>query len=104
MNNQILKAGALGVLGGWALFAFPFFLLKSVIFLGLMGFMIRMTMGRGVGRGFSHEHAFAGRGHRWQRFQNMSDEEKKAFFEKMKHRGCRNAGKDDSGIVEPINK
>ena len=34
MNNQILKAGALGVLGGWALFAFPFFLLKSVIFLG----------------------------------------------------------------------
>ncbi|MFZ1676865.1 MAG: hypothetical protein WAT91_06310 [Saprospiraceae bacterium] len=89
MTKQILKVVAFGILGGLALFAFPFFLLKAVIVILLVGFMFRLFGGR---RRFDHrfgpDFAFEGSGHMRQRFQQMSEEEKKAFFEKMKHHGC----------------
>ena len=88
MTKQILKAIALGILGGLALFAIPFFLFKAVIFILLIriifGFFGRRRFGPGAGPGF----AFAGGGHMKQKFQHMTEEERKAFFAKMPQRGC----------------
>jgi len=88
MTKQILKAVALGILGGLALFAIPFFLLKAVIFILLIriifGFFGRRRFGRGTGQGF----AFAGGGHMKQKFQNMTEEERTEFIAKMKKRDC----------------
>jgi hypothetical protein len=90
MTKQIFKVVAIGIIAGVALFTIPFFLLKAVIVVLLVGFMFRLFGGR---RRFDHRFgpgfAYAGSGHMRQRFQQMSEEEKKAFFEKMKHRGCR---------------
>lgn len=88
MTKQIVKAIAIGVIGGLALFAIPFFLLKAVIFILLFriifGFFRHRRFGPGAGPGF----AFAGGGHMKQRFEHMTEEERNEFLAKMKQRGC----------------
>lgn len=85
MTKQILKAAALGILGGLALFAIPFFLLKAVIFIVLLriifGFFSRRRFGPGAGPGF----AFAGGRH-------------------MKHRGCDFNRKESTESTDTENK
>lgn len=105
MTKQILKVVLFGIIGGVALFAFPFFLMKAAIVILLLGFMFRLFGGRRrFGHRFGPEFAFEGRGHMRQRFQQMSEEERKAFFEKMKHHGCRFPGKDKETDVTTDNK
>lgn len=104
MTKQIVKAVALGILGGLALFAIPFFLLKAVIFIILLrvifGFFGRRRFRPGAGPGF----AFAGGGHMKQKFQNMTEEERNEFFDKMKQRGCGFARKESTGSPDTENK
>jgi hypothetical protein len=101
MTKQILKAAALGILGGLALFAIPFFLLKAVILILLIriffGFIGRRRFGPGAGPGF----AFAGGWHMKQRFQNMTEEERNEFFARMKQRGCGFSAKHNSEPPNP---
>jgi hypothetical protein len=101
MTKQIFKVVFLGILGGLALFAIPFFLLKAVIFFLLFGFFIRRFAGR---RRFGPGFAFAGGGPMKQRFQNMSEEERKAFFTKMKQHGCDFSEKEKATDVTSENK
>ena len=105
MTKQILKVVTLGILGGLALFAFPFFVLKAVIFIVLLGFIFRLFIGRRrFGRGFGPGFAFAEGGNMKQHFQNMTREERKAFFEKMKQHGCGVHGKDEKNNPENESK
>jgi len=104
MTKQILKAAALGILGGLALFAIPFFLLKAVIFILLIriifGFFGHRRFGPGAAPGF----AFAGGGHMKQRFEHMSEEERNEFFTKMKQRGCGFTRKESTESPNTENK
>jgi hypothetical protein len=104
MTKQILKAIALGILGGLALFAIPFFLLKAVIFILLFriifGFFGHRRFGPGAGPGF----AFAGAGHMKHKFQHMTEEERNAYFTKMKQHGCGFSRKESTESPDTENK
>jgi hypothetical protein len=104
MTKQILKAIALGILGGLALFAIPFFLLKAVIIILLIriifGFFGRRRFGPGAGPGF----AFAGGGHMKHKFQHMTEEERNEFFAKMKQHGCGFSRKENTESHNSENK
>ncbi|MBK9104694.1 MAG: hypothetical protein IPL92_09005 [Saprospiraceae bacterium] len=104
MTKQIFKAVAVGAVFGLALYAIPFFLLKAVVIVLLMGFIFRMIAYRRMaGRHFGPGYAFAG-GPMKHRFQQMSEEERKAFFDKMKHHGCGHGWKQESSNPESDNK
>ena len=105
MTKQIFKAVAVGAVFGLALYAIPFFLLKAVVIVLLLGFIFRMIAYRRMaGRHFGPGYAFAGGGPMKHRFQQMSEEERKAFFDKMKHHGCGQGWKHESSNPESENK
>jgi hypothetical protein len=104
MTKQIFKVIAVGAVFGLALYAIPFFLLKAVIIILLFGFIFRIVAGRRMaGRHSAPGFAFAGGGPMKHRFQQMSEEERKEFFDKMKQHGCGRSGKFQSSIPESDN-
>ena len=105
MTKQIFKAVAVGAVFGLALYAIPYFLLKAVVIILLLGFIFRMMAYRRMaGRHFGPGYAFAGGGPMKHRFQQMSEEERKAFFDKMKQHGCGHFGKYESSNPESDQK
>jgi hypothetical protein len=79
MIKQILKTIAAGILAGIALFMIPFFIIKVLIFFLLIKSIFRLLgwrrrHWRGMHPAYAHH------------FQNMSEEERKAFTEKYGHR------------------
>ena len=104
MTKQIFKVVAVGAVFGLALYAIPFFLLKAVIIILLLGFIFRMmAFRRMAGRHFGPGFAFAGGGPMKHRFQQMSEEERKEFFDKMIQHGCGRSGKYQSSNPESDN-
>lgn len=80
MTKQILKTILAGILAGAALFIMPFFLLRILVFVLIIGAVIRLLGGgrrRWHGRG---RYAFA------EKFNNMTEEERVAFKQKMQDR------------------
>ena len=84
MTTQILKVIAAGILGGIALFLMPFIILRILVI-----FLIIRLIFRLVGGGRHHwrngkwgNHFYPAFSRRW---QDMSDEEKKSFREKMEN-------------------
>jgi hypothetical protein len=81
MTKQILKTILAGILAGVALFIMPFFLLRILVFVLIIGAVIRLL---GGGRRRCHgrrRYAFA------EKFSNMTEEERAAFKQKMQDRG-----------------
>ena len=83
MTTNIFKAILIGLLAGALLFFMPFFLFRIVIFIliislvfRLFGFRRRWARGYG-GYGFWNNPLYM------QRWHSMSDDERKAFREKM---------------------
>lgn len=106
MINPVFKAAGMGVFAGWILFAFPFFILKSFIFILLFGMMFRMFAGWRFSGSYGPGYRCGEGGSMRQRFHNMTEEEKKEFFSKMKHHRCHRhrSETDEEGFVKPINK
>lgn len=80
MTKQILKTILAGILAGAALFVMPFFLVRILAFIMIIGAIIKLLSG-GRHR-FRKHYAFA------EKFENSTAEEKEAFREKMQ-RHCR---------------
>ncbi len=80
MTKQFLKTVLAGIMVGLALFMMPFFLLRIFLFFMLIAAAFRLL---GFGR-YRREmrYAFA------QRYQNMSEDERKAFKQKWGNRCC----------------
>jgi len=83
MNRGIIKPIVGGIVLGAALFFIPFFLLRVVAFVIIVGAIFRLFAGRRrFGRGFNeHRLAFA------DNIRNMSDEEYQKFKSEMPY-GC----------------
>jgi len=79
MTKEILKTVAAGILAGIVLFMIPFLLLKVLVFFLLIKAIFRLLGGRSRWHGMRQAWA--------QKYQNMSEEERKAFTEKY-GRGC----------------
>jgi len=80
MSNRVLKAIGIGLLAGTAIYFAPFFLVRVLIFFLIIGLIFRLFGWRRRwyrGYGFWHNPAYARRWH------SMTDEERKAFMEKM---------------------
>lgn len=77
MNRSIVKPIVAGVFLGAALFFIPFFILRVVTFILIVGLIFRLFAGRRrFGRNFGgHRFAFA------DQIRNMSDEEYQKFKE-----------------------
>lgn len=85
MTNQILRTVLAGILAGLALFMLPFFLLKVVIFFAILWAIGRLLWGghrKWRHWNYGMHPAFA------YKFQNMTEEEKKAWVEKFNHNNC----------------
>lgn len=86
MNRQIWKPVLAGLLIGGALYFIPFFVARVVVFVLIVGLIIRLFAGRRPGR--------FGQYYRAQRLQfadnirNMSDEEYARFKEQATNYGC----------------
>jgi hypothetical protein len=78
MTIQILKAITAGILAGLAIFLVPFILLRILLILLIIRLIFRL-FGRG-GRWKRGHHFYPAFSHRW---EHMTDEEKKAFRDKM---------------------
>lgn len=81
-TTQVLKAAAIGIIAGAALFFFPFPFRFLFIFFLIFFIIRRFAWGRG--RNWNNSHGF----NFWnpsytQRWQSMSDEERKTFIKKM---------------------
>jgi hypothetical protein len=82
MTTQILRTVAAGVLAGIALFMVPFFLIKVLIFFLLIKAIFRLL-------GWRRRHWGGMRYAYAHKFQNMSEEDRKAFEEKYgRNCGC----------------
>ncbi len=80
MTTSIVKAIAAGLLAGIALFLAPFFLIRVLLFVLIIGLIFRLVGGRRRwhrGYGFWHNPEYVRRWH------SMTDEERKAFKDKM---------------------
>lgn len=77
----IVKAIAAGILAGVALFLAPFFLLRILFVVLIIGFIVRLFGGRRRhwhrGYGFWHNPEYV------RRWRSMTDEERRAFMAKM---------------------
>jgi len=94
-------ATALAVFGLMAFFAFPFFLIKIILFALIFRFMFRLF----VGKRYAHQHSCMGGGHFRRRFQEMTDEERSAFCDSMKQpRSPKSPHTEEDGTVKPIIK
>ncbi len=86
MNNILLKSILAGLLLGVALFVMPFFLVRLVFFILIIGALVRLFGGgrfrRGWGRGYGHGYtpAFA------DRIRQMSDAEYADFKQRYQGR------------------
>jgi len=85
-TTKVLKAILIGVVAGAAIFFIPFPLRFFFVFF-LIFFVVRFFAWRRRGHG-SWNRNFSGYQHFWnpsytQRWQSMSDEERKAFIQKM---------------------
>ncbi|MEO6302186.1 MAG: hypothetical protein ABIP51_03330 [Bacteroidia bacterium] len=77
MITQILKTVLAGILAGVVLFMMPFIILKVLIFFLLIKAIFRLM---GGGRRHHWRYAYA------HKYQNMSEEERKAFTQKYGNR------------------
>jgi hypothetical protein len=83
MNNNLLRSIAAGLLLGVALFIMPFFLVRLVIFVLIVGALFRLFGGRrfwrgwGPGWGYRRDYAFT------DRIRQMSDEEYSQFKQRF---------------------
>ena len=84
MTKQIFKVIAAGILAGIALFLMPFILLRLLVILLIARLILRLIGGRRYRHRFGvwGNHFYPAFSRRW---QHMSDEEKKAFREKMEN-------------------
>ena len=84
MTKQILKVIAAGILAGIALFLMPFILLRLLAIFLIVRLIFRLIGGKRFSHryGASGTHFYPAFSRRW---QHMSDEEKKAFREKMEN-------------------
>lgn len=88
MIKQILRVIIPGILIGLAFFAFPIFILKSLIFIFLLGICMRIFMFRRF-RWKNHlAMAYSGYGSMREKFRSMDPTERKEFFQKMKRSRC----------------
>lgn len=78
MTKQVLKTIAFGLLIGFAIFAFPIFLLKVFFATLIIGSVMRMLFWRSR---YHHMHMRYAWADKW---QNMTEEERGAFMEKRK--------------------
>lgn len=104
MTFYILTAAILGHQGHWGVFLFPFFLMKIVFLIFLFKLIFRVFIGKRLRKAFGPEYSCASRDQIREKFRNMTDEERKAFFGHRKHRCNRNKHTDEEGFVNPINK
>ena len=83
MNNNLVKSILAGLLLGAALFIMPFFLIRLVIFVLIIGALLRLfgggrfRRGWGAGRGYGHMPAFT------DRIRQMSDDEYNQFKQRF---------------------
>lgn len=96
-----ITTAALAVIGLMAFFAFPFFLIKIILFALVFRFMFRLL----TGRRYAHQHSCMGRGHMYRRFNDMTDEERKAFCDGIKQpQSPKSPHTEEDGTVKPIIK
>ena len=88
MTKQLLKPVLTGILAGAVLFVLPFFLLRTLLFVLLIGGLFRFLAGRRFGRGRY------GYGHPYDRgfspaladtIRSMSEEDYQAFRQRFQH-------------------
>ncbi len=86
MTKQLLKPVLIGILAGAVLFVLPFFLLRTLLFVLLIGGLFRLLAGRRFGRGryappydrgFSPALADT--------IRSMSEEDYQAFRQRFQH-------------------
>ncbi len=86
MTKQLLKPVLIGILAGGVLFVLPFFLLRTLLFVLLIGGLFRLLAGRRFGwgryghgpdRGFSPALADT--------IRSMSEEDYQAFRQRFQH-------------------
>jgi hypothetical protein len=82
MTTQILKAVLLGVLGGALIFFMPFFLFNVLFIVLIIGFIFRFFGFKRRGFGPNDRYNFWNPSYT-QRWQNMSEDERRAFTQKM---------------------
>lgn len=83
MTIQILKAIAAGILAGIAIFLVPFILLRILLVLLIIRLIFRLFGGgRHWRRGTWGHHFYPAFNRRW---EHMTDEEKKAFRDRMQN-------------------
>jgi hypothetical protein len=80
MTKHILKTILAGILAGAALFIMPFFLLRILVFVLIIGAVIRLLGGGRHRCGGRWRYAYA------EKLNNMSEEERAAFKQKMQDR------------------
>ena len=81
MTIQILKAVTAGILAGIAIFLMPFIIIRVLIILLIIRLIFRLFGGGRRWRRGGH-HFYPAFSHRW---EHMTDEEKKAFRDKMQN-------------------
>lgn len=89
MNNTFVKSIVVGALVGVAFFMMPFFLIRAVLFIAILGGLFRLLGGRrlgrrGWGRGYGRGYmpAFA------DQIRQMSDEEYNQFKQRYSRGYC----------------
>jgi hypothetical protein len=82
MTKEVLKTVFAGILAGVALFMIPFFLIKVIIFFLLIKAIFRLLVGKRRWHGGGMRMAFV------QKYNSMSEDERKAFMEKYGNRNC----------------
>lgn len=93
MNKSIVKPIVAGILLGAAAFFMPFFLLRTILFFGLIALLFRIFIGRRMRAGFgpgAFRPAFA------DKIRNMSDEEYAAFKNRFQGNYCHHRSKQEA--------
>ena len=92
MTTQIFKTVLAGMLAGIALFIFPFFLLRAILFFCLIGLIVRLVGGRKRFHFRDKHYAFI------HQYDQMSDEEKAAYKAKYANRCGHYSQQENSSI------
>jgi hypothetical protein len=86
MTKQLLKPVLIGILAGAVLFVLPFFLLRTLLFVLLIGGLFRLLAGRRFGwggYGYRHDRGFSPA--LADTIRSMSEEDYQAFRQRFQH-------------------
>lgn len=88
MTKQVLKTVLAGILAGLLIFMMPFLIIKVLIFFFLIKAIFRLMGGRRPHWRYAYIH----------KYQNMSEDERKAFMQKYGNRCGWNSKNEESEI------